>query len=391
MKRLWDKGETVDDLILAYTVGEDPQWDERLVQFDIQASIAHAEMLTEQALIPQRIGNILADRLQEIGRDHLAGLWSITMEEEDCHTAIENRLGPEGAYIHLGRSRNDQVLTALRLYLIEANRNLQNLANQIADALERFDVSQQRIRLPGYTHLQRAMASTIGEWLGGFATEIRTDADQFRQTRLFTGTNPLGTAAGYGTPGLRLNRDRTTESLGFDRTQNPAPAAQLSRGKAEAATAFACTILMQDIGRLASDLVLYSTAEFGFVRLPKAFTTGSSIMPQKRNPDVFELIRAHSAQAPAALQSILAITAKMTSGYHRDLQLIKAPLFRLLDQTIASSKIMLHAIPALTFDAEACRRALDPSLQAAEEAYQLVQAEGIPFREAYRKIGEKYR
>jgi argininosuccinate lyase len=226
-------------------------------------------------------------------------------------------------------------------------------------------------------------------WAGGFAAEIRDDAAGIAATQRRLELSPLGSAAGYGTPGLSLSRSATAKSLGFKNPQEPVTAVQLSRGKAEAQLLFEAALLMQDYGRLAADVLLFYTQEFAFVALPDEFTTGSSIMPQKRNPDVFELLRGRSASALACLNEALGIVSKLPSGYQRDLQLLKAPLFRGIDLALAASAILARAIDGLSFRPENIY--LDPSINAAQEANELVAREGIPFREAYRRIGEKYR
>jgi argininosuccinate lyase len=230
----------------------------------------------------------------------------------------------------------------------------------------------------------------VGLWAGGFATEFRDDAASLRRLLERVATCPLGSAAGYGVPFLPLDREATSRELGFDGAQEPVTACQLSRGKAEASFAFEASLLLQDIGRMASDLCLYATSEFAFVRLPQEFTTGSSIMPQKRNPDVFELLRARSAQASADLLAVLNVPVKLTSGYHRDLQLIKAPLFRMADAASACTGILTHALSGVRFDPERCAAAMDPSLYATEEACKLVLEDGLPFRDAYQRIAARY-
>jgi argininosuccinate lyase len=237
--------------------------------------------------------------------------------------------------------------------------------------------------------MQPAMPSSVGLWAGGFAAELRDDALALRQCKRRLLKNPLGSAAGYGTPNLAVDREHTRASLGFTGIHEPVTAVQLSRGKAEAEFLLQLALLMQDLGRLASDLLLFYTREFGFVELPDAFTTGSSIMPQKRNPDIFELVRGRSATAQACLAEVLGITAKLPSGYQRDLQLIKPPLFRAIDIARETLAIMTAAIPELRFVPERIR--LDDELNATAEANALVAREGIPFREAYRRIAEKYR
>jgi argininosuccinate lyase len=391
MRRLWDKGVPLDARVLDYTAGEDHALDERLVAYDVRASIAHAEMLAAQQLLAAADLTAIRDGLNALAAEHARGAWQVELADEDGQTALERRLteriGAAGGRIHLGRSRNDQVLAALRLYLRDAVAALRGGAAEVAAALEALAARAADIALPGYTHLQQAMPSSVALWARGFAAEIRDDAAGLEAALRRIDKNPLGSAAGYGTPGLPIDRQATQLKLGFAQVHEPVTAVQLSRGKAEAQLLFEITLLMQDLGRFAADVLLFATREFGFLRLPEAFTTGSSIMPQKRNPDVFELIRGRSATAQACLTETLAVCAKLPSGYHRDLQLLKFPLFRGIDLATATLAILPAAIAALEFDAQAIR--LDPSIHAAAEANRLVVQEGIPFREAYRRIAAK--
>jgi argininosuccinate lyase len=393
MSRLWDKGIELDQRVLAYTAGDDYALDERLVKYDVRASIAHAEMLNAARLLADSDLAAIRDGLSAIGAEHAAGQWKIELADEDGQTALEKRLtariGAAGGRVHLGRSRNDQVLTALRLYLLDAGAELAAAAEHCAAALDALAQREGGTPLPGYTHMQQAMPSSVALWAGGFAAELRDDAAGLTATARRASRNPLGSAAGYGTPGLPLDRELTRGKLGFDSVHAPVTAVQLARGKAEAQLLFECALLMQDFGRLASDLLLFYTQEFAFVSLPDSFTTGSSIMPQKRNPDVFELVRGRTAVAHACLSEVLGIFAKLPSGYQRDLQLIKPPLFRGIDLAMATAGIIKVGIDGVRFRAD--RIQLDPSIHAAEEANALVAREGIPFREAYRRIGEKYR
>jgi argininosuccinate lyase len=393
VSRLWDKGEPLDDRILRYTAGEDHVLDARLVSYDVRASTAHAAMLQEAGLLSAEDFEAIRDGLQRLEREHILGEWRIDLEDEDVHTALETRLteriGEAGARLHLGRSRNDQVLAALRLYLRDAVAELAAGARETAGALDSLAEREAGTVLPGYTHLQQAMPSSVPLWAGGFAAELRDDAEGIESCSRRIGKNPLGSAAGYGVPLLPISREATRQALDFDEVQEPVTAVQLSRGKAEAQVLFEATLLMQDLGRLATDLVLFATSEFGFVSLPPAMTTGSSIMPQKRNPDVFELVRGRTATAQACLFEALAVTAKLPSGYHRDLQLLKAPLFRGIDLARETLAILAAALPEVRFHPERIR--LDPGLRAAEEAYRLVLEEGIPFREAYRRVGQQFR
>jgi argininosuccinate lyase len=393
MTRLWDKGAPLDDRVLRYTAGEDFALDERLVRYDVRASIAHAEMLHEQRLLSAADLEAIRNGLTALAEEHAQGLWHIELSDEDGQTALERRLtdriGPAGGRVHLGRSRNDQVLTALRLYLRDAVEELGVGALAVAAALERLAERERTTALPGYTHMQQAMPSSVALWAGGFAAEIRDDAAGLSQVRRRLGKSPLGSAAGYGTPGLPLDRGATRSRLGFAEIQEPVTAVQLSRGKAEATLLFEIAVLMQDLGRLAADVLLFYTQEFGFIELPDAFTTGSSIMPQKRNPDVFELIRGRSATAQACLAEALGVCAKIPSGYQRDLQLLKAPLFRSIDLALQTLDLLPAALEAMRFRPDRIR--LDPAIHAAEEANRLVVSEGIPFREAYRRIAAKLR
>jgi len=377
--------------VLEYTAGDDHALDNRLVEYDIRASIAHAEMLAEQGLLSAPDLVSIRDTLRAIGEEHALGKWRITIDQEDCQTAIENllteRIGPTGGRLHAGRSRNDQVLAALRLYLRDAVQALHTGALAVAGSLDELAARDGAIVLPGYTHMQQAMPSTVALWALGYAAEIRDDAQGLKHAERRIDKNPLGSAAGYGTPNLAIDRESTRRRLGFTVTHEPVTAVQLSRGKAEAQVLFELTLLTQDMGRLAADLLLFYTQEYGFVRLPAEFTTGSSIMPQKRNPDVFELIRGRSAVAQAALNEVLQITQKLTSGYHRDLQLIKSPLFRALDSCLQTLQILPAALAGVRFDSSKIR--LDPSIHAAAEANALVTSENIPFREAYKRIGAR--
>ncbi len=391
MKRLWDKGAPLDERVLRYTAGEDYALDERLVPYDVRASLAHAQMLHAQQLLSGADLAAIRTALTALAEEHARGAWHVELEDEDGQTALERRLteriGAGGGRIHLGRSRNDQVLTAIRLYLREVVGTLSAEAVKAAEALEALARREAHTLLPGYTHLQQAMPSSVPLWALGFAAEIRDDAQGLAAVLRRIDKSPLGSAAGYGTPGLPIDRQATQLALGFAAVHEPVTAVQLSRGKAEAQLLFEITLLLQDLGRLAADVLLFATQEFGFLVLSAQFTTGSSIMPQKRNPDLFELIRGRAASAQACLSEALGICAKLPSGYQRDLQLLKFPLFRGIDLAGATLAILPPAIEALTFRPAAIR--LDPAIHAAEEANRLVVREGIPFREAYRRVAAK--
>jgi len=392
MSRLWEKGLPLAERVLRYTAGEDHFLDARLVSYDVMGSIAHAEMLAATGLISDDDCSAICDGLNALGTSFEAGDWSIDLEDEDVHTALESRLteniGDAGARLHLGRSRNDQVLTALRLYLRDAAEDLTRRVDKLRAAVADLDERHGVVQLPGYTHMQHAMPSSVSLWCGGFDEAFADAIDGLRATQRRINKNPLGSAAGYGTPGLPLDRELTTEKLGFDATQEPVTSVQLSRGKAESTLLFEVTLLLQDLGRMASDLLLFYTQEFAYVSLAADVTTGSSIMPQKRNPDVLELLRAASGTAHACLDESLMITAKLQSGYQRDLQRLKAPLFRAIDLTIDSVDIMAYVLQGVRFLPENIE--LDEGIFATEEAYRLVNEEGIPFRLAYQQVAKRY-
>ena len=366
--------------------------DARLVPYDVRGSIAHAEMLAATGLIGDEDASAIRDGLKQLEASFEAGDWSITLQDEDVHTALETGLtraiGDAGARLHLGRSRNDQVLTALRLYLLDAADDLCTRIDALRKSVAKLADRQGDIPLPGYTHMQQAMPSSVALWCGGFDEAFADARDGIGAAKRRMDKNPLGSAAGYGTPGLPLDREMTTASLGFATTQSPVTAAQLSRGKAESGLLFEITLLLQDLGRMAADLLIFYMQEFGYVALAADVTTGSSIMPQKRNPDVLELLRGSSATAQACLDESLMITAKLPSGYHRDLQRLKSPLFRGIDLAVDSVDILAHVLDGIAFVPGRVR--LDEGVYATEEAYRLVREQGIPFREAYRQVAKRY-
>jgi argininosuccinate lyase len=392
MSRLWEKGLPLDERVLRYTAGEDHLLDARLVPYDVRGSIAHAEMLAARDLIAHDDCHAICDGLRELEASFDKGEWEITLEDEDVHTALESRLtaniGEAGGRLHLGRSRNDQVLTALRLYLHDASLDLVGRIEHLRASIAHLAERQGEVELPGYTHMQHAMPSSVALWCGGFDEGFADAVAGMQAVQRRINKNPLGSAAGYGTPGLPLDREFTTKRLGFAATQEPVTAAQLSRGKAESALLFEIALMMNDLSRMASDLLLFYTQEFAYISLAAEVTTGSSIMPQKRNPDVLELLRAASATSQACLDETMLITAKLPSGYHRDLQRLKPPVFRSIDLAVESVDIMAFLLEGLRFLPENIE--LDPGIFATAEAYRLVTEEGMPFRDAYRKVAARY-
>lgn len=383
---LWQKpGVAVDAQIQRFLAGDDVILDREFFLHDIAASRAHAEGL-------QRIGMLSADELEGLKRElaHLAedfrsGTFVLDGRYEDGHSAIEarltERLGDAGRKIHTGRSRNDQILVATRLWLKEKLARVAQLSREIAGiALERAE-AEKHLPMPGYTHIQRAVVSSAGMWWAGWAEAFIDDAVRAADTLALIDCNPLGTAAGYGV-NLRLDRDHTTAALGFSRLQVSPIYAQLSRGKFELAALEALGSATLDLRRLAWDLSLFTSAEFGFVALPAQYTTGSSIMPNKRNPDVIELMRATHASVAAARTEIEQLLS-LPSGYHRDLQASKGAIFHGFGRGLAALELLPALLANLEWREERLRAAIDSGMYATDVAVDAAIA-GVPFRDAYR-------
>jgi argininosuccinate lyase len=390
---LWQKpGVKVDARIQQFLAGEDVILDREFFVFDIQASRAHAQGL-------QRIGILSADELTSLEReldvlaeDFRARRFVLDEQYEDGHSAIEarlvERLGDAGKKIHTGRSRNDQILVATRLWLKDRLARVAALSRESAQiALARAE-AEASVSLPGYTHLQRAVVSSLGMWWAAWAEGFIDNALRARQTLDWVDANPLGSAAGYGV-NLPLDRDHTTAALGFGRMQVSAAYAQLSRGKFEMAAIEALSSALLDLRRLAWDLSLFTSAEFNFVALPPQYTTGSSIMPNKRNPDVIELMRASYSAAAAARTEIEQLLS-LPSGYHRDLQFSKGAIFHAFGRGLGALELLPDLLRNLEWKTDAMRAALDPSMYATDLAVDLAR-EGLPFREAYRQAADPTR
>jgi argininosuccinate lyase len=390
---LWQKpGVTVDAAIQAFLAGDDVVLDREFFLHDIRASRAHAQGLARVAILT---GDELAGierELDALADDFGAGRFVLDDRYEDGHSAIEarltERLGDAGRRIHTGRSRNDQVLVATRLWLKAQLARTQALCVEVAGiALDRA-AAESDVPLPGYTHLQRAVVSSLGMWWSAWAEAFIDNAARARDTLAWVDANPLGSAAGYGV-NLPLDRDHTTAALGFGRMQVAATYAQLSRGKFEMAALEALSSAMLDLRRLAWDLSLFTAAEFGFVRLPAQYTTGSSIMPNKRNPDVIELMRATYASVAAARCEIEQLLS-LPSGYHRDLQLSKGALFHGFGKGLQALSLLPDLLRNLDWNSERMRAALEPSMYATDLAVDMAR-DGVPFRDAYRQAADPAR
>ncbi len=387
--RLWEENKILDDQILDFTVGDDHILDQRLVRYDCLASMAHARMLHKIQVLTLQEADQLVEGLSAVIRLEEIGEFKITKDQEDCHTAIESYLtekyGDVGKKIHLGRSRNDQVLTALRLYekdnLSIIRSALQEFSRALLVSIERHGSTP----IPGYTHMRKAMPATVGMWWGSFESAVQDDLSILGILYKLVDRSPLGTAAGFGVPVFELDRKMTAELMGFSAVLENPMYAQLSRGKIEVALLSFLTGVMFVLNRLAADLLLFSMDEFGFVTLPPEFCTGSSIMPQKKNPDVLELVRAKYHVVCGEDLKLKTLSAGLMSGYQRDLQLGKKSLFVAFDTTLEAINISTRVLSGIQVNASRCRAALTEDLYTTEKAYKLVK-KGVPFREAYHKV-----
>ncbi|NOT07734.1 MAG: argininosuccinate lyase [Gemmatimonadales bacterium] len=388
MTTLWSGGTSLDRAMLAYTVGDDRDWDRHLLPWDILGSLGHIEGLRASRLLSTADHTRLRAGLRAAFRAVLAGKLDIGEEHEDVHSAVEfwltKRLGAAGQRVHTGRSRNDQVACDIRLFLKNELLGLQVSALGVAAGLLDLAERHQHALWPGYTHTRRAMPSTAGLWAGAFAEGILDTVEALPSVWARVDRSPLGSAAGYGVP-LPLRREVAAKALGFAGLDHNVATVQNGRGKLEADVLFWCVQLGHELSRLSSDVVLLSGEEFGLLRLPARLSTGSSIMPHKQNPDLFELTRARVAMVEGSLATTLALRAKLTSGYHRDFQLLKEPLIRGLARTQEMLGMLAVAVPALEVDRERGLDALGGGALATDEVMRRVEA-GTPFREAYREV-----
>jgi argininosuccinate lyase len=386
---LWQKtGVAIDARVMKFLAGDDVLLDREFFRHDIAASRAHVEGLARIGLLNATEEGALKRELSALDDQFAKGAFVLDERFEDGHSAIEHflteRLGDTGRKVHTGRSRNDQILVATRLWLKEKLATLEDQCKRVAGiCLDR--AGRDALPMPGYTHLQRAVPSTTAMWFAGFAEAFIDNAVRAADTLRWIDANPLGTAAGYGV-NLKLDRDHTTQALGFARLQISPVYAQLSRGKFEMAAIEALCSALLDLRRLAWDLSLFTTAEFSFVEIPAQFTTGSSIMPNKRNPDVIELMRATYASAAAARTEIEQLLS-LPSGYQRDLQFSKGAIYHAFSRGLAALDLLPDLLTHLRWRADAMRAAIEPSMHATDIAVESALA-GMPFRDAYRRAAE---
>ena len=390
MSKLWQKNGKVAASVEQFTIGNDPNMDMYLAAHDVLGSIAHATMLSEVGLLTPLELVAIKKELVEIYNSIQKGNFELSPGVEDIHSQVEmmltEKLGDIGKKIHSARSRNDQVLVDIKLFL---RAELISIAKEVDSFFKVLQVKSEAHKndlLPGYTHLQLAMPSSFGLWLGAYAESLVDDMTILQAALQVVNKNPLGSAAGYGSS-FPINRKRTTELLGFDTLNFNVVYAQMGRGKAERITANALANIADTLSKLSMDACLFMNQNFGFISFPDELTTGSSIMPHKKNPDVFELIRSYCNRIKALPNEIMMMTTNLPSGYHRDLQLLKEhlfPAFTELRNCLSMATLMIENMKVTPQILE------DPKYQflfSVEEVNKLVNA-GVPFRDAYKKVGE---
>ena len=390
---LWSPVAAPDAAMFEYTAGDDRPWDARLLRWDILGSLGHIEGLRSSGLLADREHARLRAGLRAALAAADAGRLRVSPRDEDVHTAVEawltRRLPGIGERLHTGRSRNDQVATDLRLFLKDRLLELHGAALMLVDVLLGFARRHRTVLWPGYTHQRRAMPSSVGLWAGAYAEGLLDTAESLGALWPLVNRSPLGSAAGYGVP-LPLRREVAARALGFPAVDRNVATVQAGRGKLEAAALFWATQLGHDLARLSQDVILFSAEEFGYLVLPAELATGSSIMPHKRNPDLFELTRGRAAALEGDLVSLLQIKGKLAGGYQRDFQLLKEPLMRGLERALAMLTVMAHAVPRLEVDRARCAAALAGGALATDEVMRRVEA-GSPFRVAYREVAAALR
>ncbi|MGI6047625.1 MAG: argininosuccinate lyase [Petrimonas sp.] len=391
MAKIWNKGFDADKLVENFTVGRDREFDERLAKYDIIGSMAHIKMLVKIGLLKPEEEEILQAELQNIFAEVESGNFRLAEDAEDIHSQIEamltERLGDIGKKIHSGRSRNDQVLVDLKLFFKDEIRKIKDDALQLFNLLQSLSEKHKSVLLPGYTHGQIAMPSSFGLWFGAFAETLVDDMHTLVAAWRVANQNPLGSAAGYGSS-FPLDREMTTRELDFDTMNYNVVAAQIGRGKTERILAFSIASFASTLNKLAADNCMYLSGNYGFISYPDNLTTGSSIMPHKKNPDVWELIRAHSNRLQSLPNEIVMMTTNLPHGYHRDFQLLKENLFPALETLHTLFEMTHFMLSHISVNKNILNDEKYKYLFTVEKVNQLV-LQGVPFREAYQQVGHE--
>ncbi|MBE3559113.1 MAG: argininosuccinate lyase [Ktedonobacteraceae bacterium] len=390
MSKLWQKGYSLNEQVEHFEAAQNSVLDNRLIRHDVWGNLAHIAMLKKIGVLSEQEHQQLKQALCGILQLAAAHEFTIKPSDEDVHTSVENHLaavaGAAGKKIHTARSRNDQVLLDMRLYSKEQLHSISAKLLALCSTLLTFAEAHTDVPMPGYTHMQRAMLSSVALWAASFAEALLDDEQQLSAVYALVDQSPLGSAAGYGVP-IPIDRQYVADILGFARVQNNVIYVQNSRGKFEAAIVQALAQIMLDLSKLAQDVLLFTTVEYGFFQVPKELCTGSSIMPQKRNLGVMELVRARTQTMLAYQQQILGIITGLPSGYNMDYQETKRPFMEALDLVQESIAICNLVVSHITVNAERTTAACTFELFAADRAYELASSANMPFRDAYRTVG----
>ncbi|EJL68586.1 argininosuccinate lyase [Chryseobacterium populi] len=392
MKKIWQKDDLATNILVnTFTVGKDLDFDERLAKYDVQGSMAHCKMLAEVGIISTEEAGQMLFVLSEILKNIEEGTFEIDKKAEDIHSQVEailiEKLGDTGKKIHTARSRNDQVLLDIKLYLLDEIRAITGLTDEFFQILIQLAEQHKNVLLPGYTHLQIAMPSSFGLWLGAYAEALSDDIEMLFSVKNIINKNPLGSAAGYGSS-FPIDRESTTCNLGFQSMNYNSVYAQMTRGKSEKVLSMAMATLAGTLGKFAYDVCLYLNQNFDFISFPKEFTTGSSIMPHKKNPDIFELVRARCNRIQALPNELILLTTNLPSGYHRDVQLTKEILFPAIDSLKECLKILNYTLPNIQVKDGILEDEKYKYLFSVEKINEEVK-KGSSFRDAYVKVGQE--
>ncbi|KFF26449.1 argininosuccinate lyase [Chryseobacterium vrystaatense] len=391
MKKIWQKDDLATNILVnKFTVGKDLDFDERLAKYDVKGSMAHCQMLAETGIVSGEESKQMLSVLADILKDIENGSFEIDKEAEDIHSQIEailiEKLGDTGKKIHTARSRNDQVLLDIKLYLLDEIREITALTDEFFQNLITLADQHKNILLPGYTHLQIAMPSSFGLWFGAYAEALLDDVELLFSVKNMINKNPLGSAAGYGSS-FPIDRESTTYHLGFQSMNYNSVYAQMTRGKSEKMLSMAMATLAGTLGKFAYDVCLYLSQNFDFISFPKEFTTGSSIMPHKKNPDIFELVRARCNRIQSLPNELILLTNNLPSGYHRDVQLTKEILFPAIDSLKECLEILSYTLPNIQVKDGILEDEKYKYLFSVEKINQEVK-QGSSFRDAYVKVGQ---
>jgi argininosuccinate lyase len=392
MKKIWQKDNNATNILVnKFTVGKDLDFDERLAKYDVKGSIAHCMMLAEVGIITKEESDKILFVLAEILEDIENGMFEIDKSAEDIHSQVESilieKLGDTGKKIHTARSRNDQVLLDIKLYLVDEIREITALTDEFFQILIKLAEQHKNVLLPGYTHLQIAMPSSFGLWFGAYAEALLDDVEMLFSVKNIINKNPLGSAAGYGSS-FPIDRESTMYNLGFQSMNYNSVYAQMTRGKSEKILSMAMATLAGTLGKFSYDVCLYLSQNFDFISFPKEFTTGSSIMPHKKNPDIFELVRARCNRIQSLPNEFILLTNNLPSGYHRDMQLTKEILFPAIDSLKECLEILNYTLPNIQVKEGILEDEKYKYLFSVEKINEEVK-NGRSFRDAYVKVGQE--